>query len=113
MKKIVVIFVTLFFGTNLMFSQTKDSSNVFEFSPNGDGVKDDFEFASHNLAKMTVTIFDTKGVLVFKSERLITKWDGKNFNGKPVAEGTCFYVQDAVGKDEKTYQQKGKIILKK
>lgn len=113
MKKIVITFVVLFFGVNLMFSQSKDSLNVSEFSPNEDGVKDDFPFRGVNLNTMTVKIWDTKGVLVFKSESLDAKWDGKNLNGNPVADGTYIYVQDAVGKDEKTYQHKGKIILKR
>ena len=84
-----------------------------DFSPNGDGIRDYFGFNAENLIKQNVVVFDKNSNVVYKSESLSAKWDGTNLNGTPVKEGEYFYIQKAEGKDEKKYEQSGKITLKR
>ncbi|MFL5764863.1 MAG: PKD domain-containing protein [Bacteroidia bacterium] len=84
-----------------------------DFSPNGDGVKDDFTFDSKNISAQNVVVFDKNKTVVYKSDGLSPKWDGNDLRGKPVKDGEYFYVQKAEGKDGKKYEQSGKITLKR
>lgn len=82
-----------------------------DFSPNGDGKKDDFSFKAENMVSMSVEVFDKNSNMVYKSESLNAKWDGKNLKGKPSKDGEYFYIQKAEGLDGKKYEQNGKINL--
>lgn len=113
MKKIVITFVVLFFGTNLTFAQAKDSLSVSEFSPNGDGVKDVFEFNAINFKNVKIEIYDMNSNLIFKSSDFNAKWDGKNLVGKSAVEGVYLFEQGGEGNDGKLYSHKGKINLKR
>jgi len=82
-----------------------------DFSPNGDGKKDNFSFNPVNMKSMSVAIFDKNYNVVFRSEKLDAKWDGNNLKGKPAKEATYFYIVNSIGLDGKKHEQKGKIIL--
>ncbi|MGZ4077735.1 MAG: T9SS type B sorting domain-containing protein, partial [Bacteroidia bacterium] len=82
-----------------------------DFSPNGDGKQDDFSFNAENMVSMSVEVFDVNSNVVYRSESLYAKWDGKNLKGKPVKDGVYYYIQKAEGLDGKKYEQKGKINL--
>ncbi len=82
-----------------------------EFSPNGDGVLDELYFKIKNIAKMKAEIFDNKGNVVYKSESIDAKWDGKDLSGKEAKEGIYFYLINAEGADGKKYEPKGSIKL--
>lgn len=84
-----------------------------DFSPNADGKKDDFSFKAENMVSMSVEVFDKNSNIVYKSESLNAKWDGKNLKGKPAKDGVYFYIQKAEGLDGKKYEQNGKIELKR
>lgn len=64
------------------------------FTPNGDGFNDLFtpilpyRFIDH----IEMKIFDRWGNLVFETEDPMINWDGKNLQGKDVAEGVYYYV---------------------
>lgn len=83
------------------------------FTPNGDGVNDNFTLLTTNITEITFTIFDRWGVKMYdvKSESGNVSWDGKNFGGKEVPVGTYFYILKAKGKDGEDYEQKGSISL--
>jgi|GEM_PF-1151249 len=87
------------------------SSVPKDFSPNGDGILDVFVFQSKNIAKMNAKIFDNKGTIVYKSESIDAKWDGKDLQGKDAKEGVYFYIINAEGVDGKKYEPKGSINL--
>jgi gliding motility-associated-like protein len=62
-------------------------------SPNGDGYNDKWKIAGlENYTGSEVTVFDRKGLLVFK--QIINKkplaWDGK-INGSPIPTGNYWY----------------------
>jgi gliding motility-associated-like protein len=73
------------------------------FTPNGDGVNDNFTLLTTGLTDVTCTIFDRWGVKMYdvKSDKGNISWDGKNFGGKEVPEGTYFYILKATGADGK------------
>jgi gliding motility-associated-like protein len=83
------------------------------FTPNGDGVNDEFSLLTTNLTEITCQIFDRWGVKMYDvtTEQGNINWDGKNFSNKDVPVGTYFYILKAKGKDGKDYEQKGTISL--
>lgn len=63
------------------------------FSPNNDGINDIFCFKIDHFRQLQFSIFDRWGVKVYENANNLNSWDGTNFNsGKPVAEGTYFYI---------------------
>ena len=112
MKKIIALITVLFFGVVSAFSQKDDSMwKARKFSPNGDGVNDTFVFNVVNIETISIEITDEKGIVVYKSEKLKSAWDGKDLKGKPAKAGVYSYKSNGVGKDGKKYFQDGKIIL--
>lgn len=83
-----------------------DVPNVF--TPNGDGINDEFRVAYKSLAEFEIWIYNRWGRLVYHSTDPGKGWDG-NINGRPAAVGTYYYVIMAYGSDEDTnYKRKGK-----
>jgi gliding motility-associated-like protein len=62
-------------------------------TPNMDG-RNDF-FVINGLAvlgKTELTIFDRRGVMVYKNPDYDNKWDGVDYNNNPLTEDTYFYI---------------------
>ena len=83
----------------------RDSSNIIcvdncpsytlpnAFTPNGDGFNDLFiPYPYRFIERMDINIFNLWGGRVFTSEDPDINWDGTNFDGKDLAEGTYFYT---------------------
>jgi gliding motility-associated-like protein len=83
------------------------------FTPNGDGVNDLFFVKAKNLAEIQAVIFDRWGNVVYEVSSLTgnIEWDGKNSQGREVADGTYFYTIRALGKDNSTFDKKGTVSL--
>jgi gliding motility-associated-like protein len=84
------------------------------FTPNGDGVNDDFILQTTNLTDITFLVFDRWGVKMYDipaTDKGNISWDGKNLSNKDVPAGTYFYIVKAKGKDGKEFEQKGTISL--
>jgi gliding motility-associated-like protein len=84
------------------------------FTPNGDGTNDVFFLHIANISKVTITIYDRWGNLVYdltseKGNNI--EWDGKNQKGVPVASGVYMYTLKATGKDGAEYEKQGNITL--
>lgn len=64
------------------------------FSPNNDGVNDQFGIVSQvNLSDcLSITIYDRWGIEIFSSESNDFRWDGTTTSGLAVVPGTYFYV---------------------
>lgn len=65
------------------------------FSPNNDGVNDYFQISGNPnecVDLIKVEIYDRWGLLVFNSEDLDFKWDGKTENGLICSEGVYFVL---------------------
>ena len=80
------------------------------FSPNGDGLNDEFRVAYRSLASFECWVYNRWGRRVYYSNNPLKGWDG-TIGGKPAAAAPYFYVIKAVGTDGKKYQRKGDINL--
>lgn len=82
------------------------------FSPNGDGVNDEWKVAYRSLLNFQCTIFDRQGHQVCHLTSPEQGWDGK-VRGKTVDSGVFFYVIEATGTDGKKYKKSGDINIVK
>ena len=81
------------------------------FSPNGDGINDDFSFGEFGMDKINVEIFNRWGDKVYYWEGENKSWNGKGVDGESLSEGVYFYVLQATGLDGYYYEKKGSITL--
>ncbi|MDE6562168.1 MAG: gliding motility-associated C-terminal domain-containing protein [Muribaculaceae bacterium] len=82
------------------------------FSPNGDGVNDEWKVAYRSLLNFQCSIFDRQGHQVCHLTSPEQGWDGK-VGGKIVDSGVFFYVIEATGTDGKKYKKSGDINIVK
>lgn len=80
------------------------------FTPNDDGVNDEFRVAYRSLNSFNIWIYNRWGRLVYRSDNPQRGWDGR-IGGKQAAAGAYFYVINAVGTDGIKYERKGDINL--
>ncbi len=80
------------------------------FTPNGDGINDEFRVAYKSIIEFQCWVFNRWGSKVFQWSDPQKGWDG-NINGKPANEGAYFYVIKALGSDGIKYHLKGDINL--
>ncbi len=81
------------------------------FSPNGDGVADEFSFKSNNMTNMSVKIYDVKGKLVYNWEGTDGVWNGTTSDGSKAKKGKYVYSIVAEGVDGKQYNHAGVLKL--
>ncbi len=83
------------------------------FTPNGDGVNDEYFLGTANIGHIEMKIVDRWGAVVYEltSETGNIVWDGKNQRGQELPEGVYYYVLSAKGKDGVEYEKKGTISL--
>ena len=63
------------------------------FTPNGDGVNDEWKPVISYTGSYTLLVFDRWGELIFESDNVYKGWNGnfQNIPGKPVQQGTYVY----------------------
>jgi gliding motility-associated-like protein len=76
------------------------------FTPNGDGLNDNFEVATVLITKFHIDVYDRWGKLVFASDDLSFKWDG----GK-LGEDVYTYVIKATEWSGSTVSKRGTVTL--
>lgn len=64
------------------------------FTPNGDGINDEFTLPNSGMSEYHIQIFDRWGVMVFESEDSQFHWNGyaNNGDGKLCTSGTYYFV---------------------
>jgi gliding motility-associated-like protein len=70
------------------------------FTPNGDGINDEFRinFQGDFSDCYTIKIFDRWGTVVFSSNNPAFTWDGESNSGGKASQGVYFYVMEIAGK---------------
>lgn len=81
------------------------------FSPNADGISDEFEIYGKGISNVQIKIYNRWGHLLFEAAN--SKWDGRNNSGIAVEDGTYFYVLSFDQKGKKRQQLSGEILLLK
>lgn len=81
------------------------------YSPNGDGINDEFYIQCIGIRTLHCDIFNRWGTLVYQLLAVDQKWDGIMNNGNAATDGTYFYILDATGFDGKTYKSHGSLTL--
>jgi len=83
------------------------------FSPNGDGVNDEFRIIGlppENITMYNIQIFDRWGHLVFTSTNILESWDGK-INGQKCAEGLYAWAIYYEDNNKIKVSNKGTVML--
>ena len=88
-----------------------DIGPAISFTPNGDDYNDvwfiqNIQFYPDN----KILVYNRWGQKVFESKGTYTSWDGKDFFGSPVPDGTYFYIIDG-GLEEETIVIKGTVSI--
>lgn len=83
------------------------------FSPNGDGLNDDFAYSLSGAKKVSITIFNRWGEVVFQSEKLNDFWNGSIQNtGKPASGGVYVYkIRVISAVDDSSLSKSGQVTL--
>jgi gliding motility-associated-like protein len=81
------------------------------FSPNGDGINDNFVFGGDDIRDLTVNIYDRSGKRVYTGSTNNCMWDGMLNDGQKAETGTYFYDIFATIVDGVSFKQKGTINL--
>jgi len=82
------------------------------FSPNGDGLNDQFFIYGEAINNITLKIFDRWGHLVFSGEDINTGWDG-TFKGNDCKSDVYTYKASWYGLDRKKYEKSGIVRLER
>ncbi len=80
------------------------------FSPNGDGVNDNFKVHGRCLVKIQMSVFDRWGNLVFYTDDVDDGWDG-TYKGKEMNSGTFVYRLFVTSLYGETEELKGNVTL--
>lgn len=80
------------------------------FTPNGDGIHDEFRVAYKSILEFDCWIFNRWGSKVYHWTNPQKGWDG-TVKGKAALEGAYFYVIKALGSDGVVYHLKGDVNL--
>ena len=79
------------------------------FSPNGDGVNDEFRIISQGLETLNCNIFNRWGQLIYEINSPTETWKGQTKSGEDVSEATYFYILNAKGFDGEEYELTGSV----
>jgi gliding motility-associated-like protein len=91
-----------------------DAPNVFAvpnaFSPNGDGLNDEFTVIQSNVSEFEMFIFNRWGELLYYTTDLNEGWDGR-YEQKEAEIGAYVYVIKAAFFDGSSLEKKGNVTL--
>ena len=80
------------------------------FSPNGDGVNDNFEVKGlDEFTGVKLNVFNRWGSTVYENGDYKNNWNGKNLSGEDLSDDTYFFILEIPNK--KTYN--GYVVLKR
>jgi gliding motility-associated-like protein len=80
------------------------------FTPNFDGTNDYFRAKAYGLKTFSCSIINRWGRVIYKFSNPFDFWDG-NIGSQPASEGIYYFLINALGVDNKSYQLKGSFYL--
>lgn len=80
------------------------------FSPDGDGINDEWKVAYRSIIDFQCWIFDRQGHELFYCDNPAVGWNGR-YNNIIVKPGVYYYVINAIGSDGKHYKKSGDINI--
>ncbi|HEX8515079.1 MAG TPA: gliding motility-associated C-terminal domain-containing protein [Bacteroidia bacterium] len=97
-----------FSSDTVIYEVTNDCQVIIPnvFTPNGDGINDEFKVKSNGLVSYSISIFNRWGHKVFESTDQDQGW-----NGSGSSDGTYFYILKAKTRNETEYDKQGYIQL--
>ena len=82
------------------------------FTPNGDGISDEFTiYYDGTLLDYDLSIYTKSGQLVFHSQQIENSWNGKINGNNEASEGVYFYVITATSDKNEKLNHKGTVQL--
>ncbi len=120
MKKVIYLGLSMLCFGFITKAQTNDVfitdsiSNIIipnVFTPNADSINDVFKPRLDEITKLSFSIYNRYGNLIFETNRLNGFWDGHTTSGEPCTDGVYFCVLTGTGIDGKTYKEKTFIQL--
>lgn len=79
------------------------------FTPNGDGVNDEFFIQTTSVKSLTCSVFDRWGLKLAEWNTVNGNWDGRTTTGNIAPDGVYYYIMRAVGTNDKEFEQQGFI----
>jgi len=80
------------------------------FTPNGDGLNDQFQPEVSDVDFVRLSIFNRWGERIFEGENSSASWDG-TFKGALAEDGVYVYYDEAIGIDDKKYVYNGTVTM--
>ena len=80
------------------------------FTPNGDGLNEEFQLKGLYIAEFHLMMFDRWGALIFESFDINYSWDGM-YHGKAAQEGVYVWLVSSRGFDETRIDRRGSCTL--
>lgn len=80
------------------------------FTPNGDGVNDQFFVRGFGITKMTLRVFNRQGLMVFESQTQSIGWDGR-YKGLPQPMDAYAWTLDIEYFTGEKFRKKGDVTL--
>lgn len=81
------------------------------FTPNGDGINDQFRANGIGIDQFECKIYDRWGVPMAELASIQSGWDGRISSGAKASDGTYYYIMKAKGWDGKEYNETGYVQL--
>jgi gliding motility-associated-like protein len=81
------------------------------FTPNNDGINDNFIFTYENIESFNLYIYNKSGGLVFESNNIEKGWNGNTQYNEKAEAGNYIYMIKAKGTDGKNFEESGIIKL--
>jgi len=81
------------------------------FTPNGDGINDQFYIPNSGVKDFYIEIYDRWGLKMFEANASEIRWDGRTLAGKMASDGTYYFVLKATMYSEKVHDYEGFLQL--
>ncbi len=106
----VLTIALLLFGQSL-FAQQLSFALPSAFSPNNDGINDNFGIVGNNVASSTLTVTGLDYSLIFASANFGERWSGKLQDGTPAPDGTYLVYWTVSGTNGQNASGSGQVEL--